>query len=325
MGWCPALLRNSAAPTRPLWRLGVLGGVIVLCAGCATVKRAAVDEVGDALAGNGATFAADNDPELIRAAAPFSLKLIESLLAENPRHPGLLLAASRGFIEYAYAFVQQDADELEDKDFAGAIALRERARKLYLRGRNYGLRLLDLGHPGMAQGLRLDPRAAVAAARREDVPAMYWTALAWMAVISLSKDKPEIVGDLPAAEALIDRSLELDEAFEHGAIHVFLITYEMSRPVGIGDPAARSRGHFARAVELSGGRLASPYDALAEAVCVQKQDAAGFRRLLAQALAVDPEGAPEWRLENAVMQRRAQWLLGRMDQLFAPDGREGKK
>ena len=35
--------------------------------------------------------------ELVREAVPFSLKLIESLLAESPRHRGLLLAACKGF------------------------------------------------------------------------------------------------------------------------------------------------------------------------------------------------------------------------------------
>ena len=46
-------------------------------------------------------------------ALPFSLKLIESALAENPKHEGLLLAATHGFAQYAYAFVQMDADEIE--------------------------------------------------------------------------------------------------------------------------------------------------------------------------------------------------------------------
>jgi hypothetical protein len=82
---------------------------VLLVSGC-SVKRYAINQLGNALAGTGSTFAADEDPELVRAAVPFSLKLIESLLAENPRHEGLLLAAARGFTQYAYAFVQEDAD-----------------------------------------------------------------------------------------------------------------------------------------------------------------------------------------------------------------------
>src|SRR5437870_3948635 len=111
-------------------------GLAVAGSGC-SIKRFAVNQVGNALAGGGTTFAADDDPELIKAAVPFSLKLMETLLAESPRHKGLLQAASSGFTQYAYAFVQEDADEMEDKDFAAATEMRVRAKRLYLRARNY--------------------------------------------------------------------------------------------------------------------------------------------------------------------------------------------
>src|SRR6185436_15624043 len=104
--------------------------------GC-SIKRIAVNKVGNALANGGTTFSSDDDPELIKAAVPFSLKLMESLLAQSPRHKGLLFATSSGFTQYAYAFVQQEADESEDKDLAAATEMRTRARKLYLRARSY--------------------------------------------------------------------------------------------------------------------------------------------------------------------------------------------
>ena len=247
---------------------------------------------------------------------PFSLKLMESLLAESPRHPGLLFATASGFTQYAYAFVQMDADELEDRDLAAATALRERARRLYLRARDYGLRGLEARHRGFRAALRADPRAAVRAARRRDVPLLYWTAAAWGSAIALAKDRPEYVAEVPQMEALIDRALELDPDWGEGALHTFLITYEMARQDAPGDPAARARRHFERAVALSGGRQAAPLVAFAEAVCAQTQDLAQFDALLARALAVDADAAPEYRLVNLVMQRRARWLLGKRADLF---------
>src|SRR5579862_5014990 len=113
--------------------------VLLLLSSC-SVKKYAINKLGDALARTNTTFAADDDPELIRSAIPFSLKMVESLLAETPRHEGLLLAAARGFTQYAYAFVQEDADELEDTNKVAATAMRARAAKLYLRARNYGMR-----------------------------------------------------------------------------------------------------------------------------------------------------------------------------------------
>jgi predicted anti-sigma-YlaC factor YlaD len=69
-------------------------------------------------------------------------------------------------------------------------------------------------------------------------------------------------------------------------------------------------------VALSAGRLAAPYVNYAEAVPLQRQQAAEFHRLLEQALAVDADAYPPARLANLVAQRRARWLLGRMDELF---------
>ncbi len=283
--------------------------------GC-SIKKLAVNRIGDALSEGGSTYASDDDPELIEAALPFGLKLMESLLAESPRHERLLGALTSGFTQYAYAFVQQQADELEDHDLDAAIAQWARARRLYLRARDYGLRGLNLSHESFAEALRRDPLSAVAVAEVEDVQLLYWTAASWFGAIAVSKDDPDLVGDLPVAEALIDRALELDESFEHGTIHGFLITYEMSRSGGVGDPAVRAREHFERALELSGGQLASPLVALAESVALAEQNRVEFEDLLQRALAIDPDAKTEWRMDNLVSQRRARWLLERTDRLI---------
>ncbi|MBI5368175.1 MAG: hypothetical protein HZA54_14155 [Planctomycetes bacterium] len=310
-----------AALAAPARALAALLTVLFACgagAGC-SIKKMAVRSMGDALAGSGTTFSSDDDPELIRAAAPFSLKLMESVLAEVPDHQNLLFAASSGFTQYAYAFVQQDADELEQRDLAAAKLLRARAAKLYRRARDYGLRALAVTHPGFEAALRAKPKEAVLPAVKEDVRLLYWTAISWGALIALSKDQPSTVAEIPQMEAMLDRAFELDESFDSGAIHAFFITYEMSRQGKTGDPALRSRKHFERAVELSGGRLAGPFVSLAEAVCVQKQDVKEFDSLLARALAIDPDANPANRLVNLVMQRRARWLQTRREDLFLLD------
>lgn len=284
--------------------------------GCATVNRVAVNKLGDALAGGGTVFASDNDPALIRDAAPFSLKLMESLLATSPDHTGLRLSAASGFTQYAYAFVQPEAEALEETDVATAAVWRTRACRLYLRGRDHGLRGLESVHRGFGDALRRSPRAAVQACTRADVPLLYWTAAAWASAITNGKEQPELIADLPAVEALIDRAGELDAAFEAGAIHSFLTAYELSRPGGTGDPLVRARAHYERALALSGGAHAGPLLTYAENVCVRQQDRAQFESLLYQALAIDPDARPEWRLVNLVLQTRARRLLARTDELF---------
>ncbi len=289
---------------------------LALALGGCSVRQLALNSIGDAIAQGGTAFSADDDPELIRAAAPFSLKLIESLLAESPEHQGLLLAASRGFTQYAYAFLQQDAEESEGHDLAQALRLEDRARRMYRRARDYGLRGLALRRPDFVRQLRADSRLAVAALPVSDVPLLYWTGASWAALIGLSKDQPDLLGELPIVEALMDRALELDESFDRGAIHTFMIGYESVRQGRAGDPAARARQHFTRAMELSGGTDAAPLLALAEAVCVPQQRRAEFEALLTQALRIDIDRANENRVANLVAQRRARWLLSRTGHLF---------
>jgi predicted anti-sigma-YlaC factor YlaD len=297
-------------------------GPAVLAAGLAfsgcSVRQVAVNSVGNILAkgGSGGAFASDEDPELVKAAVPFSLKLMESLLLESPEHEALLVAAAGGFTQYAYAFVQQEADEAEETDFVRAQELRVRARKLYLRARDYGLRALEVGQPGFREAFFANPRAAVADMSEEDVPALYWTAAAWASAISLAKDDPALIGEIPQMEALIDRAYALDADYDYGAIHTFLMSYEFARVGGEGDPIDRARAHFDRAIELTGGKKVSPYVTWAENTCVQSQDVAEFRRLLDTVLAIDVNERPEWRLENTIMQRRARRLLEQIDILF---------
>ena len=283
--------------------------------GC-SLRRYALNKAADALAQSGTTFSSDDDPELIKAAAPFSLKLMESFLAENPRHTGLLAAAASGFTQYAFAFVQEEADEVEPADLAAAEALRARARRLYLRAQRYGLRGLEVKHPGFEKTLLANPRAAVRATTKSDVPLLYWAAAAWGSAIALSKDNPQMVGQIPSLEALIDRALALNESYGNGSIHTFLISYEMSRPGLADEQVARARKHFERAMDLSQGTDASPLVALAEAVTIQTQDVKGFESLLNRALAIDADANPDIRLQNLVMQRRARWLLSRKAELF---------
>jgi len=294
--------------------------VLLLAAGvtsaACSVRQLAVNAVGNALASGTSSWAEDEDLELIRDATPFALKTIESLLAENPRHRGLLLAAAAGFTQYAYAFVHAEADYLEGEDLARATALRRRAVRLYLRARAYGLRGLETNHPGLSARLLADPGAAVAVTRRDDVALLYWTAAAWGAAISLAKDNAELAADLQAVEALARRALALDEGFGEGAIHDFFIAFEGGRPAAAGGSAERARAHFQRAVAISRGRRSAPYVALAESVCVGQQNRAEFEALLRQALAVDVDAAPSQRLANQVAQRRASWLLARSQELF---------
>ena len=127
-------------------RLVVFALIAAFSTAC-SIKRIAVNKLGNALASGGSTYEADDDPDLVGDALPFALKLMESLLAESPRHTGLLIAAASGFTEYSYAFVGQQAERAFTEDLQASNALRARSRRLYLRAHAYGMRALEVRYP----------------------------------------------------------------------------------------------------------------------------------------------------------------------------------
>lgn len=281
------------------------------------IKSIAVNSVADGLAGQGDTWSSDNDPQLIRDAVPFSLKFMESILAATPRHVGLLTTLAQSFTEYGYAFIQSDAFYLGDQDYEKTKELNHRAKNLYVRARDYGLRGLDVRHDHFSDLLRKDPKAAVAKADKDDMDLLYWTGLSWMAAIAIGKDDPELVSDVPQAEALIYRAYALNPDYDHGALHDFLITYEGGKPAMMGGSAKKAKEHFDRALELNHGQSASTYVNYAEAVDEKEQNREEFEDMLNKALAIDPDKNPPTRLVNLITQKRARWLLAHEDSLFA--------
>ncbi|GAB5559076.1 MAG: hypothetical protein SynsKO_07230 [Synoicihabitans sp.] len=297
-------------------RLSAAAAAVALLAGC-SVKNFAIKEIASSLAeGSGSAFAQEGDIEFAGEAIPFSLKLVESLLAAQPDNPDLLLAAASGFTQYAKGWVEEPADFIEDEDFFEAQRQYERAVKFYLRAFEYGLQGLEATHPGFSAEFRADPAAAAALLTVADVDLVYWTAAALGSAISLSRTNPELLAQLPAVEALADRALALNPEWGLGAIHELLVTLKSS---STGDPVAMERavrGHYREVVRISGGAAASAHVSLAEAISIQNQNRAEFEDLLQSAIAVNADAHPDNRLAILVAQRRAHWLLERVDDLF---------
>jgi len=282
--------------------------------GC-SIKMMAINKLGDALSEGTSSFATDDDPELIAGAVPFALKTIESLIEQSPKHRGLLTAAASGFTQYAYAFVQMEADYVEAQDFDRASAQRVRAKKLFLRARDYGLRSFEVEFPGFRERLKADPDAALAKTAKKHVPQLYYTAAAWGAAFAIDKADSSLSVDQIYIEKLMQRALALDEAWELGSLHDFFITWEGGRS-SVGGSLEKAKQHFDRAVALSDGRRASPYVTWAEVISVGAQNKKQFQEMLNQALAIDVNKAPAQRLANLIGQKRAKWLLSRTDELF---------
>jgi len=286
--------------------------LLLSLSGC-SVKKMAVNSLADALSGGGSSvYMTDDDPALVGEALPFGLKLMETILQEAPDHEGLLVSAAAGFVMYGQAWVLRPSRMMEATDLVGAREKRRRAKALFLRARRYAERALELRHPDLLGKLAEDPDAAVEKLVARDLPAMYWYAAAFGSAVTSDLSDMELVAGFRVIPPLLRQGLELDETWNHGALHELL----MAMPASAGGTPETAEHHFKRAMELNGGRSLGPMVSLAEIVCIPSQDKARFTNLLTEVLAFDVNRHPENRLANTLAQEHAAWLLSRTDELF---------
>lgn len=286
--------------------IALLVSASALCA--CSARQLIVEGIGDELASQGR--AVEEDVALAREASAFYLKLSESVLRESPGNLALAEAVAGGFTQYAYAFVAFEAERTESRDAKAAQRLRERAARLYLRAQRHALAALEARRPGFSKALASQDRTQWPRLADQEVAVAYWAAAAWGGYISLSKDDPDAVADLPLAIRLAHLAWEQKPAHGDGALASLMGTFEAARPGG--DPG-RASAYFDQAIAAGAGRNAGPFVAKAEALALPAGDRRAFDTLLRQA----QDAARARRdLANEVMRERAQWLQDSADDLF---------
>ncbi|MBU3647508.1 MAG: hypothetical protein FGM56_05465 [Limnohabitans sp.] len=252
----------------------------------------------------------EDDLQLAREASAFYLKFSESVLKETPGHLKLAESVSAGFTQYAYAFVAFDAEKIDAKQPAQAAQMRERAARMYARAHKHAMAALELSQPGFAASLKqVNPKQGLRL-KQAQVPLAYWAAASLGGLISMSKDDPDVVADLPLSVRLADLAWQVDPTYGKGALASLMGTLEAAR---VGGSRAKSERYFDQAITEGQGREAGPYVAKAESIALPAEDRKQFERLLQQALAIAQQHRS---LQNEVMRERAQWLLSTADDLF---------
>jgi len=283
-------------------RLLVILPLLLLCA--CIPKRVVVRTTAVILPDALAAMNEEGDLALAEAAAATNLKLVEGLLHADPKNRQLAALTAQGFGGYALAFVEDDD--------------RARAAALYLRGKKYGLRAL-MQDRHVAAGVAGTDDAFAASLRhlgQGDKELILWTAMCWGKWIDLSRTNPAAVADLPRAEALFERLLQLDEGYYYAAPHVFLGVFYGGRSPMLGGRPEEARAHFERALKITHGRFLTARLYYAEYFARQTQDRSLFETQLHAILDAPDDILPEQRLANAVAKRKAARLLARVDEWF---------
>lgn len=282
--------------------------LVLLALSACSPRHLIVQAVAGELASQGQV--AEDDLQLAREASAFYLKLSESLLVQAPGHLALSEAVSAGFTQYAFAFVAFEAEKIESRDAKAAHALRERAARLYRRAHRHAMAALEHDQPGFARALASNRQAQWPQLVDRQVAMAYWAAASWGGLISMSKDDPDTVADLPLAIRLARLAWERQPDYADGGLSSLLGSFEAARP---GGSRQQALVYFDRALAAGRGRNAGVLVAKAEGLALPDGDRTAFEDLLRAALAA---GAAHGDLANAVMRERALWLLGTADDLF---------
>lgn len=281
--------------------------VAVLLTACSP-RYLIVQSVADELANQGQNV--EEDFGLAREASAFYLKLSESLLRETPGNLKLAESVAAGLSQYAFAFVAFEAEKLAGNDANAAFRLNERAKRLYLRAHRHAMLALELSSPGFAAKLAQPNAGQWPALSKNQLGLAYWATASWGGYISLSKDVPDTVADLPLAYRLAGLAWKLDPHYDNGGLASLMGSFEAAVP---GGSIPRAAEYFDSAIAISGGKSAGPFVAKAESVAQAQGQREAFELLLRKAIEASDLRRD---LANEVMRERAQWLLKNADDLF---------
>lgn len=266
---------------------------------CATV----VSQATNGFAANlGTAIVNQDDPETVRDGAPAFLLMLDGFVEGAPDDVATLTAASELYAAYGVLFVDE----------------RERAVRLTTRALDYAARALCAGNDS-ACGIRelrfVDYVARLGDLRTRDVGTLYSFSLAWFAWIRANEGDMGALSKLPRAEEALRRVKQLDDGYRAADVERYLGVVSTIRPPALGGRFDEGRGHFERAIELSGGRdLAAKVDyARYYARTLYERDL--HDRLLGEVLEAEPR-EPGLTLFNVLAQEQAQELLETADDYF---------
>ena len=278
--------------------VGLLLAAMVL-GGCASLISSTTSRMANNLS---AAILNQDDLETVRAGAPAYLLLIDSFIADDPNNPDMLLAGAQLYGAYASVFVEDS----------------ERRQRLADKAKDFGRRAACVRLLRLCAALdqpfdQFEP--ALGNTSKSDVPGLYGLGTSWATWLQAHSDDWNAIADLPKITALFERIVELDEAHDGGAAHLYLGVIGTLRPPSLGGKPEEGRAHFERAIELSGGRNLMAKVWFAKQYARLVFDRGLHDKLVAEVRNADPV-APELTLMNTFAQQQANDLAASADEFF---------
>jgi predicted anti-sigma-YlaC factor YlaD len=267
--------------------------------------------------GDPTVYTSDDDPELIGDALPFTMKLYETLLSKDSLNDKLLLATGKLFCLYSQGYILFPSDTLADT-LAQKKAATKRAKKLFLRGRDYILRALDIRHSGFLSKLNsTSPDSALVMTSIKDTEYLYWAAMAWMGAIAADRGDLGLSMTMKKALSLVNKVRSVDSTYGSGSLDEFYCVYYSSAPKSFGGDTAVARKHLNKAITTSENSRTSVFVTAAMFAANKSKNRDDFNNMLERAMLVDVNKYASLRLTNIIFQQRAKWMYENSDRYFS--------
>ncbi len=253
---------------------GILGLVMAgaLMSGCASLVSNAASGLADSLSSG---ILNNDDPETVRDGMPSYMIMMDGFVHDNPDNPAMLGAAANLYASFGAVFVDDPA----------------RASRITSRGREYALRGICVEYPPACDWRELTYDEFVATLdglEPRHADAAYLYSFATLAYLRAHSSDWNSLAELPQAEALVKRYLEISGESARSAAHMYLGVILTLRPPALGGKPEEARVHFEKAIAMSGGRDLSAKVEFAKGYAKLLYDRELHDRLVVEVLESDP-------------------------------------
>ena len=214
----------------------------------------------------------------------------------------------------AFGFIMENAERELVDDYKQGLKLYAEANKYFSRAVVLGENYMFLRYPWFDEWLNSTDKHIKFG--NDDVEGLYWLAAAYGGAVSSSRGDPEWVIQLPKVGKLLDNALAIDPNWNYGSLYSAMIPYSLSRSDASLNAIEVAEDYYREGLVSSGGNDLGLHVSFAENVLIASQNRSEFVRLLTLVLESDDRIIKELEVGNYMAKKRAQWLLGRTEELF---------
>ena len=281
---------------------------------CSTTKLT-VDLTSNVLKEGIVTFFEESDMELARRGMESNIKFLEVFHRANPENKNMRILLAQVYGGYSFIFLETDA--LYPKNKEDIKRNTERISEFYFRGLNYGLSILK-EKPRFKRAIEKNnlPLLTKAAGNIKDPEILFWTIFNWTLLINLNKSSVEHISDLPKLNILVDRMLELDRSFFHGAPLAIKAVIECAMPKTLGGKPEKGIKLLEEALEIGKRNFLITQLMYAQYCTPAVQDKKMFYKLVNEINKFDPNTNPDVVLINKAVKEKIPMVKHKVKELF---------